>query len=224
LAKSIKESLYRSTRWVVFEPNDERLWGRIRHDGFVKCDKETTTQDDVKVGIVNVVVGFAPLKPAEFVIIKVRQRTGDSRFDPYKNFQFRVRWEGRYVAGFTKVTAIGHRAAEHLGTKHSSLGRDKYEAITLERGITHDKDFAQWANNVSAGSLRKDIVLEVHNEAGELVIAYKVFRCWVSEFEALPDLDANANAVVIQHMKLENEGWERAKSSPPSRADPPAAS
>jgi phage tail-like protein len=56
---------------------------------------------------------------------------------------------------------------------------------------------------------RKDLILEFYNEAGQLAIAYKIFRCWVSEFQALPDLDANANAVAIQHLKLENEGWER---------------
>ena len=132
------------------------------------------------------------------------------RIDPYKNFQFRVSWDGRFVAGFTKVTGVGHR--------------NKYEAITLERGVTHDIDFARWANDVSGKTRRKDIVLEVHNEAGELAIAYKVFRCLVSEFEALPDLDADTNAVAIRRMKLESEGWERARSSPPSRANPPAAS
>ena len=97
---------------------------------------------------------------------------------------------------------------------------DQFEAISLERGVTHDKEFEQWANKVwnfgsglgaevSLQDFRKDLIIEVYNEAGQLVLAYKVFRCWVSEYQALPDLDANANAVAIQTIKLENEGWER---------------
>ena len=96
----------------------------------------------------------------------------------------------------------------------------KYEAITLERGVTHDTEFEQWANKVwnfgsglgaevSLKDFRKDVIIDVYNEAGQLVLSYKVYRCWVSEYQALPDLDANANAVAIQHIKLENEGWER---------------
>ncbi|MFL6863404.1 MAG: phage tail protein, partial [Allosphingosinicella sp.] len=99
-------------------------------------------------------------------------------------------------------------------------GRNKYEAITLDRGVTHDKEFEQWANKVwnygsglgaevSLKDFRKDLIIEVYNEAGQLAIAYKVYRAWVSEFQAQADLDANANAVLIQHIKLENEGWER---------------
>ena len=105
----------------------------------------------------------------------------------------------------------------------SRPGRTKYEAITLERGVTHDTEFEKWANKVwnfgaglgaevSLKDFRKDIIIEVYNEAGQLALAYKVFRCWVSEYQALPDLDANANAVAIQHIKLENEGWERDSS------------
>jgi len=149
------------------------------------------------------------------------------RFDPYKNFKFRVKWDGRYVAGVSKVGAlkkttevVEHREGGDPSSSRKSPGRTKYEAITLERGITHDKDFEQWANKVwnfgsglgaevSLKDFRKDIIVEVYNEAGQLAIAYKVYRCWVSEFQALPELDANANAVAIQTIKLENEGWER---------------
>jgi phage tail-like protein len=149
------------------------------------------------------------------------------RFDPYKNFKFRVKWDGRYVAGISKISAlkrttevVKHRDGGDPSSSRKSPGRTEYEAITLERGVTHDPEFEQWANkvwNFGAGlgaemalkSFRKDIILEVYNEAGELVLAYKVYRCWVSEFQALPELDANANAVAIQHLKLENEGWER---------------
>ncbi|TCP41871.1 phage tail protein [Rhodovulum marinum] len=149
------------------------------------------------------------------------------RFDPYKNFKFRVKWDGRYVAGVSKVGAlkrstevVEHRVGGDPSTSRKSPGRSKFEAITLERGVTHDTDFEAWANlvwNVEAGlgaevslkDFRKDIIIEMYNEAGQLAIAYKVFRCWVSEFQALPELDANANAVAIQSIKLENEGWIR---------------
>jgi phage tail-like protein len=149
------------------------------------------------------------------------------RFDPYKNFKFRVKWDGRYVAGVSKVGAlkrsiemIEHREGGDPSTSRKSPGRAKFEAITLERGVTHDTEFETWANKVwnfgsglgaevSLRDFRKDIIIEVYNEAGQLVLAYKVYRCWVSEFQALPDLDANANAIAIQTLKLENEGWER---------------
>jgi phage tail-like protein len=149
------------------------------------------------------------------------------RFDPYKNFKFRVKWDGRYVAGVSKVGAlrrstdlVEHREGGDPSTNRKSPGRTKYEAITLERGVTHDTEFERWANKVwnfgggpgaetSLKDFRKDIIIDLFNEAGQKVISYKVYRCWVSEYEALPDLDANANATAIQHIKLENEGWER---------------
>ncbi len=150
-----------------------------------------------------------------------------TRFDPYKNFKFRVRWDGRYVAGVRKVGAlkrttevVKHRDGGDPSTTRKSAGRSEFEAITLERGVTHDPEFENWATKVwnfgsglgaesSLKDFRKDIILEVYNEAGQLALAYKLFRCWVSEFQAMPDLDANANAVAIQTIKLENEGWER---------------
>jgi len=150
-----------------------------------------------------------------------------SRFDPYKNFKFRIKWDGKYVAGISKVGAlkrttevVKHREGGDPSSSRKSPGRTEYDAISLERGVTHDKEFEQWANKVwnfgsglgaevSLKDFRKDLIIEVYNEAGQLVIAYKVFRAWVSEFQAQADLDANANAVLIQHIKLENEGWER---------------
>jgi phage tail-like protein len=149
------------------------------------------------------------------------------RFDPYKNFKFRVRWDGRFVAGVSKVSAlkrttevVKHREGGDPSSSRKSPGRTEYEAITLDRGVTHDKDFEQWANKIwnfgsglgaeiSLKDFRKDVILEVYNEAGQLALAYKIFRCWVSEFQAMADVDANANAVLIQHIKLENEGFER---------------
>ena len=149
------------------------------------------------------------------------------RFDPYKNFKFRVKWDGRYVAGVSRVSAlarttevVSHREGGDPSSDRKSPGRTQYEAVTLERGVTHDTEFEKWANKVwnfgsglgsevSLKDFRKDIIIEFYNEAGQLAISYKVFRCWVSEYQSLPELDANANAVAIQTLKLENEGWER---------------
>ena len=149
------------------------------------------------------------------------------RFDPYKTFKFRVKWDGRYVAGVSKVGAlkrttelVEHREGGDPSTTRKSPGQSKYEAISLERGVTHDVEFERWANKVwnfgaglgsevSLKDFRKDIIIEVYNEAGQKVKAYNVFRCWVSEFQAMPELDASANAVAIESLKLENEGWER---------------
>lgn len=152
-----------------------------------------------------------------------------TRLDPYKNFKFRLYFTGRTepVAGLSKITAlkrttevVEHREGGDPSTGHKSPGRTKYEAITLERGVTQDLDFEEWANkiwNVSSGpgteislrDFRRDLILELLNEAGQTVLKYRIYRCWVSEYQSLPDLDANANAVAIQHIKIENEGWER---------------
>jgi phage tail-like protein len=155
------------------------------------------------------------------------------RLDPYKNFKFRVKWDGRYVAGVSKIGAlkrttevVRHRDGGDASSSRKSPGRTEYDPITLERGVTHDLEFERWANKVwdysnaqaapeqrdrevSLEDFRKEINIDVFNEAGQKVISYQVYRCWVSEFQALPDLDANANAVAIQHIRLENEGWQR---------------
>jgi phage tail-like protein len=166
------------------------------------------------------------------------------RFDPYKNFKFRLKWDGRYVAGISKASAlkrttevVKHREGGDPSSSRKSPGRTEYEAITLERGVTQDVAFEQWANKVwsygsalsmevSLADFRKDIILELYNEDGQLVLAWKIYRCWVSEFQALPDLDANANAVAISRMKIENEGWERdldtTEPAEPSYTAPPS--
>ncbi len=165
------------------------------------------------------------------------------RLDPYKNFKFRVKWDGHYVAGISKVSAlkrmtevIEHREGGDTSTVHKSPGQTRYEPVMLERGVTHDTDFEKWANKVwnygskqgseaSLADFRKDITIELYNEAGQLVLAYKVFRCWVSEYQALPELDANQDVVAFETIKLENEGWERDPSivepTEPSLTEPP---
>jgi phage tail-like protein len=147
------------------------------------------------------------------------------RFDPYKNMKFRVKWDGRTVAGVSKVSAlkrsteaVTHREGGDPSTSRVSPSTWKFEPITLERGVTHDLEFEKWANLIytTAGDLsislvkfRKDIIIDLLNEQGNVAKSYKVYRCWVSEYQALPELDANANAVAIEHMVVQNEGWER---------------
>jgi phage tail-like protein len=149
------------------------------------------------------------------------------RFDPYKNFKFRLKWDGQYVAGVSKCSAltrttqvVKHRDGADPSTPRKSPGQSEFKSITLERGVTYDLAFEAWAAKVwqvgaglgaevSLAAFRKNIILDFYNEAGQLAISYKIYRAWVSEYQALPDLDANANAVAIQHIILENEGWER---------------
>lgn len=154
------------------------------------------------------------------------------RKDPYKNFKFKVKWDGRYVAGVSKVSGlkrttqvVSHREGGDPSTSHKSPGRHEFDPITLERGVTHDTEFEKWAGKVwnfgaglgaevSLKDFRKDIIIDFYNEAGQLALSYKVYRCWISEYHPLPELDANANAIAIQMLKLENEGWERDVSVP----------
>ncbi|MCC2668338.1 MAG: phage tail protein [Armatimonadetes bacterium] len=151
------------------------------------------------------------------------------RYDPYKSYKFQVKFADSPdpVAGVSKVSAlkrttevVKHREGNDPSSSRKSPGKTEYEAITLERGVTHDEEFEKWANrvwNYGAGKgaeaalaeFRRDLRIELMNEAGTTAVAYNVFRCWVSEFTALPELDASGNAVAIQMIKLENEGWER---------------
>jgi phage tail-like protein len=163
------------------------------------------------------------------------------RVDPYENFRFRVRWDGRHVAGVSRVgglerttQVVKHREGGDPSWSPNSPGRTEY-AITLERGITHDLEFQQWATKVwhlsggpggeaSLKDVRKDLTIEFYDEAGRLALAYRIYRAWVSEYVALPDLDANANTVAIESITLEHEGFERDASVPepaePSFTDP----
>jgi phage tail-like protein len=168
--------------------------------------------------------------------------TQPQRFDPYKNFKFRIKWDGKFVAGVSKIGAlkkkvepVKHRNGGDPSTTRVSPGQATYDPITLERGVTHDQEFEKWANKVwnygsglgaevSLKDFRKDLIIEVYNEAGQLAIAYKVYRCWVSDFQALPDLDASANAIAIETITIQNEGWERdyevTEPSEPSFTEP----
>jgi phage tail-like protein len=148
-----------------------------------------------------------------------------SRRDPYKAFKFRVRWDGKVVAGVSKVGAlkrttavVSHREGNDLSTSRHSPGATSFEDFTLERGLTHDRDFEAWANKVystegdgavSLRNFRKDITVELLNLQGTVVAAYNVFRCWVTSYTAMPDLDANGEGVAFESITLKCEGWER---------------
>lgn len=149
------------------------------------------------------------------------------RFDPYKNFKFLVVWDGRVVAGVSKISplkrtteVVKHRNGGDPSSPRKSPGRSEFEAITLERGVTHDPEFDRWANKVwqvgagrgaevALADFRKDLLIQVLNEAGQVAVVHKVYRAWPSEVQILGEMDANANAVAIQSLKLECEGWER---------------
>jgi phage tail-like protein len=153
--------------------------------------------------------------------------TVNNRFDPYKNMKFRIKWDGKYIPGVSKMSPL-RRTREKIefreggdpSSSRKSPGRTEFDPIILERGLTHDPAFEEWVNKVwsfgsgpgaevSLADFRKDIQIEVYNEAGQLVKRYNVFRCWPSEYQSLPILDANNTAVAIEMIKLENEGWER---------------
>lgn len=147
------------------------------------------------------------------------------RFDPYLNFKFKVMFDGDYVAGLSKCSALRrvtevtpwHEAGDHAGPRQIP-GKTRYEPITLESGITLDHRFEQWAQAVnnykgeaamSLRAFRKNLTIDVFNLQGGLVLRYNVYRCWVSEYQALPELSADGHAVMLTTLKLENEGWER---------------
>jgi phage tail-like protein len=161
------------------------------------------------------------------------------RVDPYKTYKFRVLWDGKPVLGVSKVgqlrrttNVVPHRAGGENSTDHKSPGRTQYDGLTLERGITHDPEFEAWANLVHpyAGDVamdlvhyKKELTLEVMNEKGQVALRYFLHGCWVSEFTAIPALDANANAVAVETIKIELDGWERDPGTQePDEASAPA--
>jgi phage tail-like protein len=150
-----------------------------------------------------------------------------NRLDPYKNFKFRVRWEGRVVAGISSVSPLRRttevfefRSGADPSLSRRMPGLTTFGPVTLERGVTHDNDFERWANQVwslsgglgaevSLANFRRDVILDLLNEAGQVALSYRLRRCWPSEYVALPELRANGGGVAIQSLTLQNEGWER---------------
>lgn len=165
-----------------------------------------------------------------------------SASDPgaYAQFRFRVKWDGRYVAGIHRVTplerhtdVVVHRSGGDPLVAHRSPGQTRFEPVVLMRGLTRDLEFERWAGKVwtfgaSAGQevslrdFRKDVDLECFDEADRPLLAYRLYRCWVSDYQALPDLDAGANAVRIESLTLQHEGWERVALGEPETARAPS--
>ncbi len=147
------------------------------------------------------------------------------RFDPYKNFKFRLKWDGRYVAGVSKISPlkrttelVTHRHGGDPSTQRPAPTSSKFDALTFERGVTHDPEFEKWANLVfhvdgdaaiSLRNFRKDITIELLNEQGTVAKAYHVYKCWVSEYQALPELDANGKVIAIEKLVIQHEGFTR---------------
>jgi phage tail-like protein len=162
---------------------------------------------------------------AEFVV-------NSQRFDPYKNYKFRIKWDGHYVAGVSAITelkrvtdVVEHREGADPNAPRKSPGMTNFEAITLERGRTHDPAFEEWANlvwrygaslgqEVALRDFRRDVTIELLNEAGQLVMAWHVHRCWPSEYVALSDLYADGDMVAFERLTIQHEGWERDVSVP----------
>ncbi len=155
-------------------------------------------------------------------------RVNSSRRDPYQNFKFRVKWDGRYVAGVAEVSglkstseAVKHRVAPSQSSARKVPGLRKSGAVTLKRGVTHDRKFEAWLTSAWAEGAgqglpkksRRNVIIDVYNEAGKISLSYKLHKCWVSEIQAVADLDANANVVALESIKLENEAWELQKAT-----------
>lgn len=147
--------------------------------------------------------------------------------DPYLNFKFRLKWNGNYVAGVSKCSALKRsteatkfREGGDPSTQRVLPGQTSFEPITLERGMTQDLEFETWVSQVwnyragqgmesSLANFRRNITLEFYNAAGQMVYSYNIYNAWPSEYVAMPELDASSNAVAIQTLVLQNEGWER---------------
>jgi len=155
------------------------------------------------------------------------QFTKNQRIDPYKNFRFRLFFEGRPepVAGVSKVSplkrtteVVSHRDGGDQSTQRHAPGASKFEPITFERGLTHDPGFEEWANlvystegdaAVSLAGYKRNLLLQINNLQGTPVKSFRILRAWVSEYTATAELDANANAVLIESIVVQNEGFER---------------
>ncbi len=147
------------------------------------------------------------------------------RRDPYRPFKFRVKWDGKIIPGVSKISGLNrvtevvpYRDGGDMSNLSLTPGTTKFEPITLERGVTHDTEFEKWANQVfsiagdagmSLKNFKKDILIELLNLQGQVVLVYMVYRCWVSEYQPLPELDANGNCIAIEKLVLQHEGWER---------------
>jgi conserved hypothetical phage tail region protein len=169
------------------------------------------------------VVSLARAVAEQASLLVSRYDASMQRTDPYKNFKFRVKWDGRYVAGVSKVSALKRttdvveyrEGGDPTTTTRKRPGPRRYEAITLERGLTHDREFEAWASAAVGGNaaspqlVPKEVNIEVLDAAGQLAVSYRLWGCWVSQYQALPDLDTDRGTVLIETLRLECDGWER---------------
>ena len=147
------------------------------------------------------------------------------RRDPYKNFRFRVMWDGKYVPAVSQVSTLQrttevvlHRDGGEPNLSRRTPGMTVFAPVVLSRGRTQDGAFEDWANlvwsygaaqDIALKDFRKNVTIEFDNEAGQPALKYIVYRCWPSEYIALPQLDANAETVALETLVLQHEGWAR---------------
>ncbi len=234
--------------WANFEPNGPSLWERIgtsvadfllglfrqgalqgdkpQAAFFVRCDASTMTQQDIDRGIINLVVGFAPLRPAEFVIIGIGSFATDQPCASFVSRHYRIRaaryalrvmWDGEAIAGVRRVRGLGQLtelvSVRDGGDPNASrvvVGPTKFEPVTIARGITCDDAFEKWAQAMrqgAGGAPRKDVRIELHDGERRLTVAWVLKRALPVKFEA-PDLNAASNDVAIEELTLAYEGLE----------------
>jgi phage tail-like protein len=244
----LESSITRGLRWAVFEPNGPPLWDRIRtsvedfllglfRQGalqgdkpqeafFVRCDASTMTQHDIDQGILILVIGVAPLRPAEFVIIGIGSSGKAHSSASFvlrhycihtARYSLRVTWDGQEIAGVRRVRGLGQLTelvTVHDGSDPNAsrviVGPTKFEPVTIERGITHDDAFEKWARAMqqSAGPApRKDVRIELHDNERRITAAWVLKGALPIKFEA-PDLNAASNDVAIEQLTLAYEGLE----------------
>jgi Bacteriophage tail sheath protein len=247
----IAASITAGLEWAVFEPNGPALWERIRagvagflhglfRQGalagdkpeeafFVRCDASTMTQRDIDQGIIHVVVGFAPLRPAEFVVIGIGSFAEDHSRASFLSQRYRIRtgrytlrvmWDGAAIAGVTRVRGLGQLTelvTVHDGSDPNAarviVGATKFEPVTLARAVTDDGAFETWAQAMQHGAgggpaPRKDVRIELHDGERRLTVAWLLKAALPVKFEA-PDLNATGNEVAIEELTLAYEGLER---------------
>ncbi len=249
----IEASLIRGLQWAVFEPNGEPLWARIRasvadflqglfrqgalqgdkpEDAyFVRCDASTMTQRDIDQGVVILVVGVAPLRPAEFVIIGIGNFAKDESCASFVSRRYRIRtgryklrvmWDGHVVVGVTRVRGLAQLTeltTVHEGgdpnSSHQIVGRTTLEPVTLERAVSHDDAFETWADAMrdsgaggGAPPPRKDVRIELHDGERRETIAWRLKGALPVKFQA-PDFNAASSDVAMEELTLVYEGLER---------------
>ena len=224
----VKRSIEEGLQWAAFEPNGEPLWGAVRADVerfldqlwrggafpgatpqeayFVRCDRTTMTQDDVEQGRLRILVGIAPVKPAEFVMIRVNL-TAAARPATYAACELRVTWAGQPVAGFTSAAGLGNGAGMVRQRRPGEDGQRgaPAEPLVLTHGVSLDETFLSWIGRSvglgDSGEAPRDLTVEVRDEAGRFGSGMVVRRARVETF--------SAERGRIERLVLTHEGMHR---------------